>query len=79
MICRSKEVLNAGGFDPHYFLYFEDFDLSLRLKDQGKLVFHPGMKIIHGGGHAARKGISHIIHFVRSALRFFNTHGWKWY
>jgi hypothetical protein len=35
------------------------------------------MRILHRGGHAARKGIRHIGWFLRSALRFFNRHGWR--
>jgi hypothetical protein len=37
------------------------------------------MKIVHGGGYAARKGFSHVRMFVRSAIRFFATHGWRWF
>ncbi|CAN0484892.1 unnamed protein product, partial [Scytosiphon promiscuus] len=33
----------------------------------------------HTGGHAARKGFAHLRMFVRSGLRFFNTHGWRFF
>jgi hypothetical protein len=37
------------------------------------------MRIIHGGGNAAKKGLKHIGLFVRSGCRFFNSHGWRWF
>ena len=79
IMCRSETLRHIGGFDPTYFLYFEDFDLSIRLSRYGKLVYLPSMRIIHTGGEAAKKGVRHIMMFLRSAFRFFMTHGWKFY
>lgn len=78
IVCRQSAFNEIGGFDPRYFLYFEDFDFSLRLRKVGKLAFLPSMRISHKGGQTAKKGILHIVLFIRSALSFFNTHGWKW-
>lgn len=77
MLCRSRDLQAVRGFNPDYFLYFEDFDLSLRLAQRGRLVFLPSMKIIHHGGNAAGKGLHHIRLFMRSAITFFNSHGWR--
>jgi len=78
MLCRTVALREVGGFDEGYFLYFEDFDLSLRLGRLGRLVHLPAMRIRHEGGNAAAKGLRHIAMFCRSGLRFFNRHGWKW-
>ncbi|MEX0963732.1 MAG: glycosyltransferase [Pseudohongiellaceae bacterium] len=78
MLCRSAALKQIGGFDERYFLYFEDFDLSLRLTALGQIAYLPSMRITHGGGNAARKGREHIKMFTRSGIRFFNTHGWRW-
>lgn len=77
MLCRTDALKQIGGFDPAYFLYFEDFDLSLRAAALGKLVYLPAMKIVHHGGQSARKGLKHIAFFIRSGIRFFNTWGWR--
>jgi GT2 family glycosyltransferase len=77
MFMRGDALRTAGGFDPAYFMYFEDYDLSLRLARHGTLAFVPTVKIIHHGGGAATKGWRHRIWFLRSALRFFNSHGWR--
>jgi GT2 family glycosyltransferase len=79
MLCRSEALRGVGGFDERYFLYFEDFDLSLRLGKLGQIAYVPSMKITHGGGNAAKKGFKHIAMFIRSGIRFFNTHGWRWF
>jgi GT2 family glycosyltransferase len=78
MMVRRKAIEVTGGFDPGYFLYFEDFDWSVRLNRVTRSVYVPRVRIVHHGGKAARKGVRHILRFARSALRFFNKHGWKW-
>jgi len=77
MLCRTEALKQIDGFDGRYFLYFEDFAMSLELRKLGKLMYVPSMKIIHLGGHAARKGIRHIYFFISSGFRFFNKYGWK--
>lgn len=77
MLVRTAALRAAGGFDEGFFLYFEDFDLSLRLREQGRLVFCPQMRIVHHGGFAARKGWRHIRYFLSSGVRFFNRYGWR--
>lgn len=77
MLFRTSVLQAVGGFDARYFLYFEDFDLSLRVHAKGKLAYLPTMHITHLGGDSARKGLRHIGMFVRSGFLFYNTHGWR--
>jgi GT2 family glycosyltransferase len=77
LLCRRSSFEAVGGFDTRFFMYFEDFDLSRRLARLGALAYLPGMRVLHHGGFAARKGRRHIQWFVRSALRFFHLHGWQ--
>lgn len=76
MLFRAAAFARLGGFDPGYFLYFEDYDLSLRAGRHGLAAYFPGMAIVHRGGGAARKGLRHAVLFVHSAVRFFSKHGW---
>lgn len=77
MLLRTPLFRRLGGFDPRFFLYFEDYDLSLRVGREASVAYVPGARIVHHGGEAAAKGLRHIAWFVRSAYRFFATHGWK--
>lgn len=77
MFCRTDALQRTGGFDPAYFLYFEDFALSLELKKFGRLLYVPASRIVHYGGHAGKKGLRHLMHFTASAFRFYNDYGWK--
>jgi len=77
MLARRSVIQAIGGFSPAYFLYFEDFDLSLRLHRVADIAYVPQVHILHRGGYAARKGWTHRWLFLRSAITFFRRHGWK--
>jgi GT2 family glycosyltransferase len=79
MFMRGGTFRDGGGFDENFFLYFEDFDLALRISRLGIIVRLPACRIMHAGGGTSRKGLRHIRLFCRSALRFFNKHGWRWW
>jgi hypothetical protein len=45
----------AGGFDSHYFMYYEDVDLSWRIRLQGyKVALAPHSIVYHEGGATAK-------------------------
>ena len=77
MMVRTALFVKLGGFDPRYFMYFEDYDLSLRVGRSSSIAYAPDVRIVHHGGEASRKGWRHVAWFVASAWRFFRRHGWK--
>ena len=78
MLFRRSIWDKCCGFSSDFFMYFEDFDLSLRVGKLSQVAYLPMVKIVHmGGGHAARKGWKHIKMFVRSGYTFFNKYGWR--
>lgn len=77
MFFRAVHLEKANGFSDEYFLYFEDFDLSLRVHDFGDVAYVPTVRIVHAGGHASKKGFWHIKIFILSAKIFYRTHGLK--
>jgi N-acetylglucosaminyl-diphospho-decaprenol L-rhamnosyltransferase len=63
---------SVGGFDPGYFMYFEDVDLADRLGRRGWLhVYAPSAVVVHEGGHATRRDPHRMqrVHHT-SALRY---------
>lgn len=74
MIIRRSAFEAVRGFDPRYFLYFEDVDLCVRLRLAGwKVRFEPAAVVRHE--HAAEsRGSLHGLaarHHIRSAARFY--------
>lgn len=69
----------SGGFDERFFLYFEDFDWSMRIAPLTRRARVPAVRIVHHGGEAARKGWQHVRLFMVSGARFFARHGWRWW
>lgn len=77
MLVRTDALRAVGGFDERFFMYFEDYDLSLRLARQGRVMRLSTMEVTHKGGEAAAKGVRHIFWFTASAFRFFSIWGWR--
>jgi len=70
MFMRSETVKNIGGFDPKFFMYFEDFNLSQRMHLVQRVMHHPEVKIVHHGGGVSRKGIKQIKYFICSSFKY---------
>jgi len=79
MWIRREWLDRVGGFDERFFLYFEDYDLSLKLAKWGGVLEHRDIHIVHHGGGASRKGMRHVMWFAAGAIRFFNRWGWRWF
>jgi GT2 family glycosyltransferase len=68
-LCHRKLMAEVGFFDDRYFLYYEDIDLSERIRKKGKdIYYYPEIEIIH-----YQKWPS-IIDFGGSPYIYFNKH-----
>ena len=78
MMIRTHVFYRMEGFDPRFFLYHEDSDLSRRAMNFGKIVYHPEMEVVHAwhrdSSHEARAALRHL----RSTLQYFHKWGWRW-
>lgn len=75
LLLRRTAFDSVDGFDPRYFMYFEDVDLGERLTLAGwRNRYVPSAEVVHTGGHAttADAGISArmLAEHHRSAYRF---------
>lgn len=76
----KREALEAvGGFDEGYFMYLEDADICMRLREAGyRVVYTPDAVITHHwarGSHASRRLLWVM---VQSMWHHYNKWGWKW-
>ena len=79
MLCQKDVLKTLGGFDPRYFLYFEDVDLSRKFQQYGyRTVYNPNATVIHSWGRASHKNIRMTVIFIANMYRYFNKWGWKW-
>jgi N-acetylglucosaminyl-diphospho-decaprenol L-rhamnosyltransferase len=76
MLVRRQMFEDAGGFDPGYFLYWEDADLCRRLRLRGWTTrYVPRARVTHDGGVSARSASALATRaFHRSAYRYYATH-----
>ncbi len=74
VLIRRSALEAAGLLDERYFLYYEDADLSLRIRLAGmKLFVIPSARITHGEQSEAQRK-EKIYHLVYSGLIFFHDH-----
>jgi len=76
MLIRREVVTQIGGFDPRFFLYFEDKDFCWRVRRAGwGVYFTPAVEVVHHLGQSSRTvpGPALIERF-RSMRRFYEKH-----
>ena len=81
VMVRREAFEAIGGFDPGYFMFFEDVDLGLRLGRAGYAsVYLPTAVVTHLGGHSWRAQPARMIgaHHA-SAARYLSRRYRAWY
>lgn len=74
---RADAFRDAGGFDPRFVpAWWEDVDLSARLRRLGKIVYFPGAVFAHAGGAAMRRlGYDRFLPvYYRNAIAYWRKH-----
>jgi N-acetylglucosaminyl-diphospho-decaprenol L-rhamnosyltransferase len=76
MLARRDALAAARGFDPRYFMYWEDADLCRRLRHQGYQVrYVPRATAVHRVGHSSKTvRAASIRWFHESAYVYYATH-----
>ncbi len=84
-IIRREALQRIGYFDRRFFLYYEEVDLCLRIKEAGyELWYWPDIVVVHIGGESARRiadgegmsesGAQLTLWRMRSALLYHRKH-----
>jgi GT2 family glycosyltransferase len=85
-LARTPVIRELGGFDPRFFMYFEETDLGLRARRSGYELWTVGEVVGRHGGSASAAASgeqlsNHAIprHFYQSRFYYFvKNHGWPW-
>lgn len=83
LLVRRDVFEKLGGFDPGYFMYFEDVDLGYRMGKAGyRSVYAPSAVAVHSGAHSTTSESGRMIAaHHQSARRFLNrkySGAWLW-
>ena len=72
---RRAAVDQVGLFDEAIFMYFEDCDWCLRMRQAGwQVYYHPGASIIHLGGQSVARNPAARRAYRKSLLYFYSKH-----
>jgi N-acetylglucosaminyl-diphospho-decaprenol L-rhamnosyltransferase len=75
LLARREAIAQAGLLDEAIFMYFEDNDWCLRLRQAGwKIYYYPEAEIIHVGGQSLRQNPSAQAAYARSLKYFYAKH-----
>lgn len=78
VLFRTAAVHEVGGFDDRYFMYWEDVDLSERLRaNGGRIVWLPWVSVVHAAGQSSGGGRSPLRKYLMAcnAVRHLRTRG----
>ena len=76
MLVRRAAIEKVGLFDERFFMYFEDLDLTRRIRQRYQTVFYPWKSIIHRHEMGSYKSAGLLLAGLRSAVQYFNKWGW---
>lgn len=76
MFMRASVLERLGGFDDRFFMYFEDFDLSRRVRRIADTLYYPRVHVIHEHRRGHRRSLRLLRIFGTSAVHYFNKWGW---
>lgn len=76
LLIKKDVLLKTGLFDEKYFLYYEDADLSVRIRKEGyRLVYEPGAIVWHSNAASSGSGSAlHDYYLTRNKLIFGMKH-----
>lgn len=75
MFFRSSVLQKIGGFDPDYFLHYEDADIGRRALQVARVIYVPNVRVVHQWARDThRSWVSRLV-TVRSGLLYWRKWG----
>jgi hypothetical protein len=80
MLFRRDVLDKVKGFDPRYFLYFEDADICREVQSIGfRTSYYAKANIVHLWKRAAHRDWKITFVFIANMVRYFNKWGWTFF
>lgn len=76
MFLRSNILERIDAFDERFFMYFEDFDLSRRVRQVARNLYCPLVRVVHEHRSEHRRSLRLLAAFGASAFKYFRKWGW---
>lgn len=67
---RGEAFTRLRGFDERYFMYLEDADLTLRVKEHGRVVIAPQFSVVHLWERDSAKKLKYLFIHINSSFKF---------
>ena len=75
MMVRAAAIQQAGLMDERYFMYGEDLDWALSIKQQGwKIFYNPAVTVLHVKRASSKRSAKAQVEFYRAMNLFYNKH-----
>ncbi len=76
MFLRMSAINEIGMFDEHFFMYAEDIDMTRRIHEKYKTLYHPRVTIYHTFTRGSRKSLRLLRIHIVNIIMYFNKWGW---
>ncbi|MBE6895365.1 MAG: glycosyltransferase family 2 protein [Ruminococcaceae bacterium] len=76
-VLRTDVFKKINGFDPQYFLYFEDADITMEAKKHGKAFYNPDATVVHLWHRETAKSFKPFMLQLKSMFIYMKKWGYK--
>ena len=76
-VIRTDVLKKIGGFDEDYFLYFEDADITMKAKQEGKAFYAPCANVVHFWHRETASSKKQFLIQLKSMFIYFRKWGFK--
>lgn len=76
MLFKIEALRDCGLFDPRYFMYPEDIDITRRIHSKYKTIVTPDISIYHLHRAASRHNFKMLYIHAINMVKYFNKWGW---
>ncbi|MES2510164.1 MAG: glycosyltransferase [Pseudomonadota bacterium] len=78
MFFRTRTLQQIGGFDPDFFLHYEDADVGRRMRSIAPVVYVPAVKVVHQWARNTHHSFKPMFVTVRSGWLYVRKWGGYW-